>query len=169
MSEFDTRRVDALAAAEIGEYPAVKAPADPIFVDIEDPANLESLFYKLDVLKYALIVECKEIDHLITVLQKERAEKEAEYAPEIEEVEKKIMAEILKHGESFKCSYGSAASGKHTRELHGMIRNFRALLSCILKSWNAGRSQWLRLRCRSRLVVRNDLQKKLPVPGVGAE
>ncbi|AKB77961.1 hypothetical protein MSHOH_1478 [Methanosarcina horonobensis HB-1 = JCM 15518] len=112
MSEFDTRRVDALAAAEIGEYPAVKAPADPIFVDIEDPANLESLFYKLDVLKYALIVECKEIDHLITVLQKERAEKEAEYAPEIEEVEKKIMAEILKHGESFKCSYGSAAFRK---------------------------------------------------------
>lgn len=106
MSEFNTRNVDALAAAETGEFPAVKTPADLVDVDIED---LESLFYELDVLRYALVEECKQIDHLMTILQKERAEKEAEYTPQIEEVEKKIRDEILRRGESYKCSYGSAA------------------------------------------------------------
>lgn len=107
---FDTHMVDALAAAEVGELPAIKQPAE--LLNIEQPVNLEDLFHELETLTWSLADECREIDEIITMMKERRAVKEEAYGPRIQDVESKIKAEILNRHAAFKCDWGAASFRK---------------------------------------------------------
>ena len=95
MSDFKTRNVDELAAAETGDVSEIKARVENDSVDIASKVDLDPLFCRLASLKHELTVECQEVDKMIAILQKSRSEKEEKYAPYILEAEEKIRAEIL--------------------------------------------------------------------------
>jgi hypothetical protein len=132
-TKFDTKMVDALAAAETGEI--INQSVE--LKTTEHPVSLGDLFYELHALTWALEDECSAIDDVISAMKEKRAMKEEEFAPRMKELEEQIKDEILKHKKSFKCDYGSATFRKSydrtswdSKKLDGLAMLLPQILEC---------------------------------------
>lgn len=108
--KFNTRNVDALAAAETGEFLILKPSAE--LLNVEQPVNLDDLFHELSMLAWSLEDECRQFNEVISMMQEKVTAKEEEYAPRMKELEEKIKTEILSREKPFKCDWGSASFRK---------------------------------------------------------
>lgn len=108
--EFDTSIPDQLLAAETGETIILRHSAE--LLNVEQPVDLNNLFYELHALAWDLENECMAFNDVISMMQDKKAAKEEEYAPRMKELEEDIKAEILKQQKPFKCDYGAATFRK---------------------------------------------------------
>lgn len=108
MSGFDTSKVDALAAAETGELPALHRPGALVLIDIPGEVDLEGLFSSLYIAYAELADETRMITKIILNLEKQKEGLAEPYEKKIELIKGMIQKEILRREDSFKGTYGSA-------------------------------------------------------------